>query len=227
MCVKYLIPLLCGLLCFSSCKQSSDTASKQNDKQSQSKTAAENKEQVKKIVFFGDSLTAAYNIDMEDGYVALLQKKVNEKGLPYKLINAGNSGETSAGGLNRIDWILKQDLDIFVLELGANDGLRGIDTHETKKNLQTIVDKVKAKNPNVKLAIAAMEAPPNMGQVFTKSFRAIFTELAKDNEMTYIPFMLNNVAGIKELNLPDGIHPNEKGQKIVAENIWNSLKDLL
>ena len=185
------------------------------------------KETTKNIIFFGDSITAAYKIDTEDGYVAILQDKANALGMNYKMVNAGNSGETTAGGLTRIDWILKQRADILVLELGANDGLRGIEPEETKKNLQSIIDKIRAKNAETKIIIAAMEALPNMGEKFRTAFRNVFIDLAKENQITYLPFMLENVAGIKEMNLPDGMHPNEEGQKIVAENVWATLKTIL
>ena len=179
------------------------------------------------ILFFGNSLTAAYRIDPSKGFVALIQKRIDSLGLNYKTVNAGLSGETTAGGKERIDWLLRQPLAIFVLELGGNDGLRGIDPASSYQNLQSIIDKVKAKYPATKIILAGMEAPPNMGQAFTSEFRNIYPRLAKKNELILIPFLLENVAGIPSLNLPDGIHPNIAGQRIVTENLWAVLKDLL
>lgn len=180
------------------------------------------KDEKKNILFFGDSLTAGYGITKEQAFPALIQKELNEKGhKQYHVINAGLSGETSAGGLTRIDWILKKHIDVFVLELGANDGLRGLPIEQTKKNLQGIIDKVKGKNPNVKVVIAGMMVPPNLGPDYSKEFKAIFPELAKNNKALLIPFLLENVAGDEKLNQTDGIHPNVAGHKIVAKTVYN------
>lgn len=181
----------------------------------------------KVILFFGDSLTAGYGLTPEEAFPALIEKKCIENGTPCKAINAGLSGETSAGGLSRIDWILRQPVDVFVLELGANDGLRGLPLDQTKKNLQAIIDKVKAKYPGVKVVIAGMMVPPNMGPDYTASFRKIFPELAKKNNATLIPFLLEDVAGLEKLNLEDGIHPNREGHRIVANNVYRVLSPLL
>ena len=143
------------------------------------------------------------------------------------MVNAGLSGETSAGGLNRLDWVLKQPIDLFVLELGANDGLRGLPLDQTQKNLQAIIDKVKTKYPKAKIVIAGMLVPPNMGPDYTASFRKIFPDLAKKNNAALIPFLLQNVAGDEKLNLADGIHPNVDGHKIVAENVLKVIEPLL
>ena len=147
--------------------------------------------------------------------------------IPYHTVNSGVSGETTAGGLSRLDWILKQPADIFVLELGANDGLRGIPLTQTRTNLQTIIDRVKAKNPETKIVLAGMQIPPNMGTAYTTEFKAIFPDLAKKNSIALIPFLLENVGGIPELNLQDGIHPTPEGHQIVMENVWNVLKGAL
>jgi len=181
----------------------------------------------KTIVFFGNSLTAAYGLDPSQGFVGLIRARIDSLNLAYKVVNAGLSGETSAGGNSRIDWILRQKIDVFVLELGANDGLRGTSTAETYKNLTAILQKVKAKYPEVKILICAMEALPNMGEKFTAEFRRIFANLAKENDATLIPFFLSNVGGIPELNQADGIHPTAKGHQIVTENIWTVLKDII
>ncbi len=184
-------------------------------------------EKGKTILFFGDSLTAGYGLSREEAFPALIEEKISENGKQYQVINAGLSGETSAGGLSRIDWVLRQPVDIFVLELGANDGLRGLPLASTEKNLQAIIDKVKAKNPDVDVVIAGMMVPPNMGPEYTSGFRKIFPTLARRNEATLIPFLLEDVAGHEHLNLADGIHPNTEGHKIVAENIYKVLAPLL
>ena len=182
----------------------------------------------KTIVFFGNSLTAGYGLSSpSQAFPSLIQNKIDSLGLPYKVINAGVSGETSSGGNARIDWILKQPVDIFILELGANDGLRGIPLSQTKESLQSIIDKVKAKNPQTKLVLAGMQIPPNMGVSYTTEFKNIYPELAKKNNVTLIPFILEGVGGEAKLNQEDGIHPTAEGAKIVAENIWKKLKPLL
>ena len=180
----------------------------------------------KVILFFGDSLTAGYGLSQEEAFPALVEKRCAAEGNPCQVINAGLSGETSAGGLSRIDWILRRPIDVFVLELGANDGLRGLPVEQTKKNLQAIIDKVKTKYPNVKIVIAGMMVPPNMGPDYTAQFRKIFPELAKKNQATLIPFLLEDVAGHESLNLADGIHPNIEGHKIVAKNVYEVLSSL-
>ena len=197
--------------------------SSQNNTAKDSATVAKKKT----IVFFGNSLTAGYGLSPSQAFPAIIQKKIDSLGLLYQVINAGVSGETSSGGKTRIDWILRQPVDIFVLELGANDGLRGIPLSETKKNLQFIVDRVKAKNPDTKLLFAGMQIPPNMGQKYTTEFRNIYTELATKNAMTLVPFLLEGVGGETNLNQEDGIHPTAEGHKIVAENLWRQLEKLL
>jgi acyl-CoA thioesterase-1 len=182
---------------------------------------------VKNIVFFGNSLTAGYGLDLSEAYPALIQAKIDSLNLPYKVINAGLSGETTAGGNSRIDWILKQPVHVFVLELGGNDGLRGIPLEETEKNLQQIINKVKEKYPDVKLMLTGMRVPPNMGKPYSENFHKIFGDLAKSNKIAFLPFLLEGVGGNPELNQSDGIHPTAEGQKIVAENVWAVLKYLL
>jgi acyl-CoA thioesterase-1 len=182
---------------------------------------------VKTIVFFGNSLTAGYGLDPSQAFPALIQQKIDSQNLSYKVVNAGVSGETSSGGNSRIDWILEQRLDVFVLELGANDGLRGIPVSETKTNLQSIIDKVKARYPEAEIIIAGMQMPPNLGQQYTAEFRDIFPELAKKNNCRLIPFILEGVGGEAKFNQQDGIHPTEEGHQIVAENVWEELRPIL
>ncbi|MGY3054974.1 acyl-CoA thioesterase-1 [Pedobacter sp. UYEF25] len=180
------------------------------------------------VLFFGTSLTAGYGLDPTEAYPDLIQNKIDSLHLAYKVINGGLSGETSAAGLERIDWFLKkQPVAIFVLELGANDGLRGLPLKDTKKNLQEIIDRVKAKNKNVKLVMAGMQMPPNLGKKYTADFAAIFPALAEKNKMKLIPFLLEGVAGNPKLNQQDGIHPTAQGDKILAENVWIVLKEML
>ncbi|MDQ3279606.1 MAG: arylesterase [Bacteroidota bacterium] len=180
------------------------------------------------ILFFGNSLTAGYGIEPTDAFPALIQQKIDSMALPYTIINGGVSGETSAGGNQRIDFVLKQQpINVFVLELGANDGLRGMPLAETRKNLQAIIDKVKEKYPSAKLVLAGMQMPPNLGQAYTSEFRNLFPELAKANNMTLIPFLLEGVAGQTRLNLEDGIHPTAEGHRIVAETVWKAINSLL
>ncbi|MBL0745425.1 arylesterase [Chryseolinea lacunae] len=181
----------------------------------------------KVILFYGDSLTAGNGLSVEEAFPAIIQKKLTEKGKSVKVINAGLSGETSAGGISRLDWVLRQPVDVFVLELGANDGLRGLPLDQTQKNLQAIIDKVKTKNPAVKIVVAGMMVPPNMGPDYTTKFQKIFPALAKKNNAALIPFLLQDVAGNEKLNNPDGIHPNVEGHKIVANTVLKVLEPLL
>ena len=181
----------------------------------------------KTLLFFGDSLTAGMGLDLEDAFPALIQATLDSLGMEYTVINSGLSGETTSSGKNRLNWVLNQNADIFVLELGANDGLRGIPLSETRKNLQFIIDAVREKNPETKIILAGMQIPPNMGPAYTKEFRTIFPELAEQNGLPLIPFLLEGVAGEPELNQADGIHPTEEGHKIVARNAWKVLKDVV
>ncbi|OEK02392.1 arylesterase [Roseivirga sp. 4D4] len=181
----------------------------------------------KRIVFFGDSITAGYGLSTEQAFPALIQSKLDSSKMDYQVINAGLSGETSAGGLNRIDWILKAKPDIFVLELGGNDGLRGLSLDETEKNLTIMIQKVRTRNPDVILFLSGMQIPPNLGQEYTERFRTLFAKVAKANNTELIPFLLDKVGGEPELNLPDGIHPNVEGHHIVAETVWKNLKKYL
>lgn len=210
------------LALLSACNSSEQKASDINEKKTEEKQASK-----KNILVFGDSLTAGLGVETEEAFPALLGNKIDSLGLPYEVINAGLSGETSAAGKARIDWLLKDSLDIFVLELGANDGLRGIPVTETRKNLQSIIDQVKAKYPDAKLLMVGMEVPPNMGKSYASEFRAIFPDLAQENKMELVPFLLDKVGGVPELNQADGIHPTPEGHKIMAENVWEVLKKML
>ncbi|SDS26950.1 arylesterase [Christiangramia echinicola] len=202
------------------------TEKEKEDEKSESETEVV-EEDNSVILFFGDSLTAGYGLDQGEAFPEIIQEKIDSLNLNYKVVNAGLSGETTSGGKNRIDWVLKQNVDIFVLELGANDGLRGIPLQETRNNLQEIIDFVREENPEIKIILAGMQIPPNMGQDYTSGFRNIFPELAEKNEVELIPFLLEDVAGNPELNQTDGIHPTAEGQEILADNVWIVLKDML
>lgn len=181
----------------------------------------------KNIIFFGNSLTAGYGLEEDQSFPSLIQDRIDSLKLPYHVVNAGVSGETTADGKSRIDWVLKQHVDIFVLELGANDVLRGLDIRQSEENLRNILKAVKNKYPEVKIVIAGMQAPTNMGNSYTKTFASIYPRLAKEFDAALIPFLLTDVATIPSLNLPDGKHPNATGQKIVRDNVWKMLEPLL
>ncbi|MBI3887304.1 MAG: arylesterase [Opitutae bacterium] len=179
------------------------------------------------VVFFGDSLTAGYGVDLDEAFPALIQKRIDAAGLPWRVVNAGLSGETTAGGRRRIDWVLKQRVDCLVLELGGNDGLRGLAPKLTQANLQAIIDRVRAANPRVRLLLAGMMMPPNFGEEQTREFAAIYPALAEKNHLALIPFLLEGVGGRTELNKSDGIHPTAQGHAIVAGHVWKYLEPLL
>lgn len=181
----------------------------------------------KSILIFGDSITAGYGIEPQQAFPALIQEKIDSLGLNYEVINGGVSGETSAGGLRRIDWVLQRNIDIMILELGGNDGLRGIDLSSTKENLQQIVDKALAKNPDMEIVIAGMQVPPNLGADYTKEFQELYPALVKKNDLKLIPLILNEVGGRDEFMQPDQIHPNVKGHEVIAETVWEILKPIL
>jgi acyl-CoA thioesterase-1 len=181
----------------------------------------------KTILFFGNSLTAGYGVSPIEAFPALIGKKIDSLHLPYQVVNAGLSGETTAGGKSRIGWVLKQPVSIFVLELGGNDGLRGIPLAGTSANLQAIIDSVKTHYPDAKIVLAGMQIPPNMGVDYGTAFRDLFPRLAASNHTALIPFLLQNVGGIPQLNQADGIHPTAAGHRIVAENVWQVLTPLL
>ncbi len=179
------------------------------------------------ILFFGNSLTAGYRLEPSQAFPALIQKKIDALAWNFRVVNAGLSGDTTSDGLRRIDWVLRNKVDVLFLELGANDALRGIPLDLTARNLQAIIDKVQKKYPGVRIAIAGMQVPPNLGKEYTEYFRSIFPELAKSNEAKLIPFLLEGVAGEIDLNLADGIHPTPEGHQILAENVWKVLKPML
>jgi acyl-CoA thioesterase I len=179
------------------------------------------------VLFLGTSLTAGYGIGEQAAFPALIQQKIDSAGLPFRVSNAGISGETSAGGLRRIDWSLQQPVDVLVLELGANDGLRGLPVEQLRSNLDQILRRARARYPDIGLVLIGMEAPPNLGARYTTEFRSVFVELARRYDAALVPFLLEGVAAQPALNLEDGIHPNPEGHRIVAESVWGVLEPLL
>jgi acyl-CoA thioesterase-1 len=179
------------------------------------------------VLFLGTSLTAGLGVEPEEAYPALIERKIDSAGYAFRVVNAGVSGETAAGGLRRAEWLLAQPVAVLVLELGANDALRGQDLRETRGNLQEIITRTRAAHPDAAIVIAGMEAPPNLGRVYTAEFRRIFRELAEENGAVLIPFLLEGVGGVPELNQADGIHPTAAGHTIMAEHVWKVLEPVL
>lgn len=227
--INFLFLLVLGLFLSVSCSnpEANEKPSQQKTELSPTETKS-NKEPRRVILFFGNSLTAGYGIDTRDRFTSLLQARLDSLGYNYEVINSGVSGETSASGNSRVEWVIeRQKVDIFVLELGANDGLRGIPTKETTQNLNSIIDKVKKAHPEVTVILAGMMIPPNMGPEYSNDFKEIFPKISKEKNTLLIPFLLEGVAGDPSLNLPDGIHPTPEGHKIVTENIWPILENEL
>ena len=181
----------------------------------------------KTVLIVGTSLTAGLGLEPEEAYPALLQRKADSLGLHVDIVNAGLSGETSAGALRRIDWLLRGPADVVIIESGANDGLRGLNVDSTRANLRAIIDKVKAARPAARILLAQMEAPPNLGAKYTTAFSAMYQDVAKEAAVSVMPFLLEGVAGVTSLNQGDGIHPNERGEEIVANNVWAALEPVL
>jgi acyl-CoA thioesterase-1 len=181
----------------------------------------------KTIFIVGDSIAAGHGVDLEEAFPSLLQQRLKEKKLPSEVVNAGVSGDTTAGGVRRMPWLLKRKMDVLVLELGGNDGLRGITPKETKANLGKIIDLAREKNPGIQIIVAGMQMPQNMGEEYTREFREAFPAVAKEKKTELIPFLLEGVGGKAEFNLPDRIHPNPQGHKIIADTVWSVLGPLL
>lgn len=181
----------------------------------------------KTLVFLGDSLSAGYGVKPNESFPALIAEKIRAAGLPWQVENSGLSGDTTAGGLRRIDWVLQRPVDLLVIELGGNDGLRGLPVAATKTNLQEMIDKARAKNPEVKIVIAGMQIPPNLGAEYANSFQRVFGEVAQANRAILIPFLLEGVGGVRALNQADSIHPNAAGHRAVAELVWKTLEPIL
>jgi acyl-CoA thioesterase I len=181
----------------------------------------------RRVVVLGDSIAAGYGLDASEAFPSLLQEKVDAAKLPFTVVNAGVSGDTTASGLRRIDWLLKRPIDVLVIELGGNDGLRGLVPSATRTNLQGIIDRTLAKNAQTKIVIAGMRMPESMGEDYAAEYERVFTEIAKTNKSALVPFLLEGVGGKAELNQPDRIHPTAEGHKIVANNVWRVLEPVL
>ncbi len=179
------------------------------------------------LLVLGDSIAAGFGVDPDETFPARLQQKVDHQQLKIKVINAGVSGDTTAGGLRRIDWLLKQRIDFLLLELGGNDGLRGLSPETTRSNLLMIIKRVRDKNPSVKIVVAGMQMPPNMGSEYLATFAKVFPDVAEKSGSTLLPFLLEGVGGKPDLNLPDGIHPTPEGHRIITEHLWKTLGPLL
>ena len=212
-----------------SCKGDNKNQKSENIEVVNSETMDESlKAKTKKVImFYGNSLTAGYRLEESESFPSLIEDKIDSLKMNYSVINAGLSGDTSYDGLKRLDWVLNSKVDVFILELGANDMLRGLPLKNTRENLKAIVDKVKTKYPDAIIGLCAMSGAPNMGEDYVTEFEKIYTDLAELEGVNYIPFFLEGVAGHPDLLLADGKHPNAEGQKIVADNIWASLKNLL
>jgi acyl-CoA thioesterase I len=180
-----------------------------------------------RIVFLGDSITAGFGIDGIDAFPALIQRNIDSLSLPFTVVNAGISGDTSTGGLKRLPWLLRNSIDILILELGGNDGLRGVDLKLTYRNLADIIMTTKKTYPGSRIIIAGMQVPPNLGQTYTAEFRSIFPRLAEETDSELIPFLLESVGGIRSLNQPDQIHPTAEGHRIIAATVWKTLLPVL
>lgn len=215
--IAYLLILALGI--FYACKSES------NEENPAKKIETDSR---KKIIFFGDSLTAGMGLNSpEESFVFLLGEKLKKDGIDLKVINAGLSGDTTSGGIARLDWSISKGVDYFVLELGANDGMRGIDTTVIETNLKKIISKVREKNPEVKILLVRMLTFPNLGPSYVKKFDSIYPRLAKEENIPLSPFLLEKVAGLKDLNQKDGIHPTAEGHKLLAETLYPSIKKLV
>ncbi|HEY8832911.1 MAG TPA: arylesterase [Gemmatimonadaceae bacterium] len=179
------------------------------------------------VLFFGTSLTAGLGLDPEQAFPSLIEKKAVAEGLPIKAVNGGLSGETTAGAVRRIDWVLRTPADLVVIEGGANDALRGLSPDAARANLEQVITAIRQKQPRAKIVLVQMEAPPNYGATYTRNFRTIYADIARKENVPLLPFLLDGVAGISRLNQADGVHPNVAGERIVADNLWKSLKPIV
>ena len=225
----WILLMVAIIISVTSCKDKPNNESLVSEEKTKQElpSTKEKKLNKKRIMFFGNSLTAGYGLSDGEDFPSLIRNRIDSLELAYEVINAGLSGETTSNGLERITWVLREPVDVFMLELGANDMLRGQDVKATEINLGAILDVVKEKSPGAKIIIAGMQSPPNMGPAYAEAFNAIYPKLAETYDAALIPFFLEGVAGNLDLNLPDRKHPNAKGQLIVRENVWQVLKPLL
>ncbi len=179
------------------------------------------------VLFIGTSLTAGLGLPEEQSFPLVVERRIDEAGLPFRVVNAGVSGETSAGALGRVDWLLRQPYDVVVLETGANDMLRGVDPETTERNIQAIIDRIRADDPDAPIVLTGMLALPNLGETYGREFEAIYPRLAERNDLAFVPFLLDGVGGERNLNQSDGVHPTAEGHRIVAETVWEVLEPVL
>lgn len=229
---RYLVLQISAALALGACSGPRPPASRQAASDSTSGVVVASAPEVPNdrpvVVFLGTSLTAGLGLSRdEDTYVSRVAELADSAGLPIRVVNAGVSGETSAGGLRRLDWVLRDPFDVLVLELGANDGLRGQAPPALQDNLVEIIDRTRARYPDVRIVLAGMEAPPNLGPMYTVAFHSVFPTVAEEEHTALIPFLLDSVAGIPELNQSDGIHPTAEGDRIVARNVWRVLEPIV
>jgi len=223
--------LVLGSLLLSACGQErpssefDSTAGETTESTTRTDTAPA--ESAPRILFLGDSITAGYGLDPGMAFPSLIQARLDSLGYDYEVVNGGLSGETTAGGLRRIDWLLQKDADVLVVELGGNDGLRGFPPEVTQRNLIDIIRRARELQPDVRIILGGLKMPPNMGSAYTSSYEDLFESVAVDMDVELIPFILEGVGGVPENNLPDGIHPNAEGHRILAETVWDALKPLL
>ena len=232
--VRTLYPfLLACVLTASGCGDSSRTVQRTDladtlYAQEQLPSQAQQKEDPAVVLVMGNSLTAGYGLSSEtQAFPALLQQRIDSLGWNVEVINAGVSGQTSGGGLSRVDWLMQQPVDVLILELGGNDGLRGIDPAVTRRNLQAIIDTARARHPQVRVILAGVRIPPNLGRDYTRRFYSVYTALADTNDLTFIPHLMEGVAGVPRLMQDDGIHPTAQGHRLIAQTVWERLRPVL
>lgn len=228
----YTVWVLWVLLAFTACngaERDGEPAerARQSDVESRSRQTPVAAEEAPAVLFLGNSLSAGYGVQPEQAFPSLIQEKIDSLGWRFEVVNAGSSGDTSAGGLNRIEWLLDRNLAVLVLELGGNDGLRGLPTDVTRENLRQIIERTREHHPEAHILLAGMQIPPNMGSGYARRFREIFSDLAEKEDVDLIPFLLEGVGGIRALNQADGIHPTPRGHQIIAETVWNHLQPIL
>jgi acyl-CoA thioesterase-1 len=225
------VATICAICAAAACGGSQGTKSPESAKAAAPDTTQSKGAQLRParqtLLFAGTSLTAGLGLEPDSAYPMLIQRKIDSAGLPFDVTNAGVSGETSSGLLDRLDWLLRGNFRVLVLETGANDGLRGIPAATLRTNLEATLDRIKAKRPDAKVVLVQMEALPNLGPRYASDFHRIFPEVAKEKGVTLLPFLLTDVAGHRDLNQGDGMHPNNKGERIVADNVWRSLRPIL
>ena len=216
------------LLTVLACSRAEPAGSRNGDERTEATVSATSEPgSVRTILFIGTSLTAGLGLEPEQAYPALIQERIESAELNYRVVNAGVSGETSAGALRRLDWLLRQQVDIAVIETGANDGLRALGVNSMRANIDSIIRRVKKAHPSARIVLVGMEAPTNLGRLYTSRFRSVYPDLAEEHDLTLVPFLLEGVAAQPAMNQDDGVHPNEAGARILADNVWKVLEPML